>query len=113
MTIALAAVIGMVISTRSSVSGTIGDRMLSLSPQGVFIAFGASAAVVWVGTQFAIPLSISQCLLGGMLGAAYTKAIAVLNRRLTVETTSVWVVAPVISFFVGYVLVLALNPLFS
>jgi len=113
MAITFAAVIGMAISTRSSVSGTIGDKMLSLSPQGVFVAFGASAAVVWVGTQFAIPLSISQCLLGGMLGAAYTKAIAVFNQRLVIETTSVWVVAPVISFFVGYLLVLALIPSFG
>ena len=68
--ITLAALVGMVISTRSGVSGTIGDKMLSLSPQEVFIAFGASAVVVWVGTQFTIPLSISQCLLGGMFGAA-------------------------------------------
>jgi PiT family inorganic phosphate transporter len=106
--ITLAALLGMVISTRSGVSGTIGDKMLSLSPQEVFIAFGASAMVVWVGTQFAIPLSISQCLLGGMFGAAYTKSIAVLNRRLVEETTSVWILAPILSFVVAYVLVPAL-----
>jgi len=104
--VALAAVVGTAVSTRSSVSGTIGDRMLSLSPQGVFTAFFASAALVWVGTQFAIPVSMTQCLLGGMLGAAYTKSIAVLNRRLTAETVSVWVVAPVLAFLAAYLLVL-------
>jgi phosphate/sulfate permease len=109
--ITLAAVAGMAMSTRSSVSGTIGDKMFSLSPQGVFVAFGASAVVVWIGTQFTIPLSISQCLLGGMLGAAYTKSITVLNRRLVAETTSVWIVAPILAFLVGYFLVLAFRPI--
>jgi len=104
--VTIAAVVGTAVSTRSSVSGTIGDRMLSLSPQGVITAFAASAALVWVGTQFAIPVSITQCLLGGMLGAAYTKSIAVLNGRLTAETVSVWVVAPVLAFVAGYLLVL-------
>ena len=104
--VTLAAVAGTAVSTQSGVSGTIGDRMLSLSPQGVFTAFFASAALVWVGTQFAIPVSITQCLLGGMLGAAYTKNIAVLNGRLTAETVSVWIVAPVLAFLAGYLLVL-------
>jgi PiT family inorganic phosphate transporter len=104
--ITLAAVAGIAVSTRSGVSGTVGDKMLSLSPQAVFTTFAASAVVVWVGTQFAIPMSISQCLLGGMLGAAYTKNIAVLNRRLVAETMSVWVVAPVLAFLAGYLLIL-------
>lgn len=100
--ITIAAVVGTALSTKSSVSGTTGDKMLSLSPQGVFGVFAASAVVVWVGTQFAIPMSISQCVLGGMLGAAYTKNITVLNRRLAAETVSVWVVVPVLAFLVGY-----------
>ncbi|HYC12208.1 MAG TPA: inorganic phosphate transporter [Nitrososphaerales archaeon] len=105
--VTLAAVAGTAVSTRSGVSGTIGDRMLSLSPQGVFTAFLASSVLVWVGTQLAIPVSITQCLLGGMLGAAYTKNIAVLNRGLTAETVAVWIVVPVLAFLVGFVLVLA------
>jgi phosphate/sulfate permease len=107
--IILAAVAGIAVSTRSRVSGTMGDRMLSLSPQGVFTVFAASAAVVWVGTQFAIPLSISQCLLGGIFGAAYTKNIAVLNRQLATETVMVWFIAPVLAFLAGAVLVFALG----
>jgi PiT family inorganic phosphate transporter len=106
--ITLAALAGTALSTQSSVSGTIGDRMLSLSPQGVFSAFTASALVVWIGTQFAVPMSMSQCVLGGMLGAAYAKNITVLNRRLATETMSVWVVAPVLAFVAGYLLPLIL-----
>ena len=102
--LALVAAIGLAVLGRGGVSGTIGDKMLVLSPQGVFSAFLASSAVVWIGTQRAIPISISQCLLGGMLGASYTKSITVLNRKLALETVSLWVVVPVISFGLGYLL---------
>jgi phosphate/sulfate permease len=104
----LVAVVGLATLGRGGVSGTIGDKMLVLSPQGVFSAFLASSVVVWIGTQRAIPISISQCLLGGMLGAAYTKSITVLNRRLALETVSLWAVVPVLSFGLGYLLLRAL-----
>ncbi len=100
----LAAVVGFATLGRSGVSGTVGDKMLVLSPQGVFSAFLASSAVVWLGTQLAIPVSISQCLLGGMLGAAYTKSITVLNTKIVGETVSVWVAAPLLSFLLGFLL---------
>lgn len=102
--LAAAAVVGVVTLGRTNVTGTIGDKMLVLSPQGVFSAFMASSVIVWVGTQLAIPLSISQCLLGGMLGAAFTKNVTVLNRRLVGETAAVWVLAPVVAFALGYIL---------
>ncbi len=103
----LVAVVGLATLGKGGVSGTIGDKMLVLSPQGVLSAFLPSSAVVWVGTQRAIPVSISQCLLGGMIGAAYTKNITVLNRKLALETVSLWAVAPVLSFGLGYLLLRA------
>jgi len=102
--LAIVAAIGLVALGRGGVIGTIGDKVLSLSPQGVFSAFLASSAVVWIGTQRALPISISQCLLGGMLGAAYTRSMTVLNRRLVLETVSLWVVVPLLSFGLGYLL---------
>ncbi len=72
--------------------------MLALSPRAVFSAFIASAIVVWVGTQLTIPVSISQCLLGGMLAAAFPRNVTVLNTRLAGETVSLWVVAPLGAF---------------
>lgn len=104
----LATIAGVVILGRSALGGTIGDRMLSLSPQGVSACFIASSLVVWAGTQLALPVSISQCLLGGMLGAAYTKQVTVLNRRLVGETLSLWVVAPVAAFVLAYMLAAAI-----
>jgi len=78
--------------------------MLSLSPQGVMAAFFCSALLVWIGTQLRVPMSISYCVLGGMLGAAYSSRITVVNRRLTLESISTWVVTPVAAFLLAIVL---------
>ena len=80
----------------------MGDKMLVLSPQGIFSVFVASSLVVWAGTQLALPISITQCLLGGMLGTAYARKVAVLNTRLVRETVSLWVVAPAAAFVLAY-----------
>ncbi len=98
------AAVGVVTLGRNALGGRIGDRMLALSPQGVFAAFVASSVIVWVGTQFSLPVSISQCLLGGMLGAAYSRAISAVNRRLVAETLSLWVVAPAVAFSLAYLI---------
>jgi PiT family inorganic phosphate transporter len=107
--LALFAALGAAILGKGAVSGTIGDKMLTLSPQGVFTMFIASALVVWIGTQLAVPVSIGQCVLGGMFGAAFAKNVTVLNRRVAMETVSVWVIAPIVSFVFAFALVPALN----
>lgn len=106
--LALAAVLGVVFLGRHSLGGTVGDRMLTLSPQGVFSAFVASSLVVWGGTQLAIPVSITQCLIGGMLGAAYTRHVAVVNTRLVQETLSLWIVAPLVALGLAFLATLVL-----
>ncbi len=98
-----AAVVGVITLGRNALGGSIGDRMLALSPQGVFSAFLSSSLVVWADTQFALPVSISQCLLGGMLGAAYSRAISSFNQRLVAETLGTWVLAPLASFALAFV----------
>jgi len=100
----VAATIGVVTFGRNALGGSIGDRMLSLSPQGVFSAFVSSSVIVWLGTQFALPVSVSQCLLGGMLGAAYSRVFSAVNRRLVDETLGLWVVAPLVAFGLSFVL---------
>ncbi len=88
------AILGMVALGSGGVSGTIGDRMLVLSPLGVISTFLASAVLLWLGTDLAIPISLTQCLVGGMLGAAFAKQVSVVNTRLAVENVASWVVAP-------------------
>lgn len=106
--LAAAAILGVAVLGRNSLGGTVGDRMLALTPQGVFSAFLASSLVVWAGTQLALPVSITQCLIGGMLGAAFSRHVTIVNTKLVRETVSLWVVAPVAAIVLAYALTLAL-----
>jgi len=102
----LFAVAGAALLGRKNVSGTLGDKMLALTPQGVLSTFFSSALLVWIGTQLAVPMSISYCLLGGMLGSAYSTKVTVINRRLATESMATWVITPIVSFLIALALVL-------
>ncbi|MDG6917188.1 MAG: inorganic phosphate transporter [Nitrososphaerota archaeon] len=106
--LAVAAIIGVAVLGRQALGGTVGDRMLTLSPQGVFSAFISSSLLVWAGTQLALPVSITQCLIGGMLGAAFSRNVTIVNTRLVTETVSLWVVAPVVALAAAFLLTLSL-----
>jgi PiT family inorganic phosphate transporter len=93
-----AAIVGIALFGRGGVAGTVGDRLISLSPQGVLAAFSGTIVVMWLATQLGIPISVSQCLVGGMFGAALTKKIAIVNGRLSAEILSSWVVIPLAAF---------------
>jgi PiT family inorganic phosphate transporter len=105
LVLAACAIVGMAVFGRGGVAGTVGDRMLSLSPQGVLAAFSGTILIMWVATQLGIPVSVSQCLIGGMFGAAFTKKIAVINSRLALEVVSSWVIIPLVAFALAAVLV--------
>jgi phosphate/sulfate permease len=104
LALAVCAIVAMALFGRSGVASTVGDRLLSLSPQGVLAAFIGTILVMWVATQLAIPVSVSQCLIGGMFGAAFTRRIAIVNRRLALEVVSSWVVVPLAAFFLALVI---------
>lgn len=97
----MVAVAGGLLLGKRNVTGTLGDKMLVLSSQGVLAAFGGSALLVWLGTQLQVPMSISYCILGGMMGAAFSGRIALVNRRLALESISTWVVVPSTSFLIA------------
>jgi phosphate/sulfate permease len=104
LALALVAVVAMGLFGRGRVAGTVGDRLLSLSPQGVLAAFSGTIIMMWVATQLAIPVSVTQCLVGGMFGAAFTKRIAIINQRLALEVVASWMVIPLAAFFLALVI---------
>jgi inorganic phosphate transporter, PiT family len=104
LALAAIAIVAMALFGRGGVAGTVGDRLLSLSPQGVLAAFTGTIVVMWVATQLGIPVSVSQCLIGGMFGAALTRKMAIINRRLSLEVVLSWVVIPVAAFVLAFIL---------
>jgi PiT family inorganic phosphate transporter len=105
LALAAVAIVAMALFGRGGVAGTVGDRLLSLSPQGVLAAFSGTILIMWVATQLGIPVSVSQCLIGGMFGAAFTKKFAVVNRRLSLEIVSSWAVIPLAAFALAALIV--------
>jgi PiT family inorganic phosphate transporter len=101
------AIVGMVALGTGGVSGTIGDRMLVLSPLAVVSTFLASAVLLLLGTDLSIPISLTQCLIGGMFGAALSKQVSVVNTRLAVENIASWVVAPTAALVLALLIVRA------
>ncbi|HUK74960.1 MAG TPA: inorganic phosphate transporter [Nitrososphaerales archaeon] len=99
------AIVAMAAFGRGGVAGTVGDRLVSLSPREVLSAFSATIIMMWLATQLAIPISVSQCLIGGMLGAALTKKVAIVNRRLALEVVASWAAVPLVAFVLAAALV--------
>lgn len=105
LSLAASAIVAMALFGRGKVAGTVGDKLLSLSPQGVLAAFSGTIIMMLVATQLSIPISVSQCLVGGMFGAAFTKKIAVVNRRLSLEIVASWVAIPLAAFVIAALIV--------
>jgi phosphate/sulfate permease len=105
LALAVSAIAAIAVFGKGKVAGTVGEKLLSLSPQGVLAAFSGTIVMMLIATQLGIPISVSQCLIGGMFGAAFTKKIAVINRRLSLEVAASWVVVPLVAFALAAVLV--------
>lgn len=99
---ALVAALGAATLGRGHVSDTIGDRMLSLSPQGVFAVFAGAAIAVIIGTQLQVPMSIGESVLGGMFGSAYSQRTTVINRRVASLALGMWIATPLVAFAAGF-----------
>jgi phosphate/sulfate permease len=100
------AIAGMIAFGREGVAETVGDRLLSLTPQGVLAAFVGTIVMMWAATQLAIPISVTQCLLGGMFGAAFTKRVAIINRRVALELVASWALVPLAALLLAFALIL-------
>jgi phosphate/sulfate permease len=81
LTVTISTILGIIILGRT-ITETVGEKFVVLSPQGVFASIVASVLCIWSFTQFGIPLSITHVLIGSVIGATLTKRIALFNRRI-------------------------------
>ena len=105
--LALVAALGAALLGKDSVSDTVGDKLLSLSPQGVVSVFAGATIAVLIGTQLQVPMSIGESILGGMLGAAYSQRTTIINRRVATVTLGMWLATPLMALAAGYLAALA------
>jgi len=91
----IATVIGMITLSKGT-SRSVAENIVGLSPSASFAAQMGGAITVHSFTQFGIPVSVSQAVVGGIFGAAATRKIVVRNDRLTKEILFGWTAAPLL-----------------
>jgi PiT family inorganic phosphate transporter len=91
----LATVLGMLLFSRGTTL-SVAENIVGLNPSASFASQMGGAATVHGFTQFGIPVSVSQAVVGGIFGAAIPRKIVVRNDRLTREIVLGWTAAPLL-----------------
>ena len=91
----LATALGMCLLSRE-VAETVGREILGLSPSTALAAQLSGALIVHTFTQFGMPVSITQSLVGGVIGVGLAKKITVANVQLIRNILIGWALAPIL-----------------
>jgi PiT family inorganic phosphate transporter len=78
---------------------SVAENLVGLSPSASFAAQMGGALTVHGFTQYGIPVSVSQAVVGGVFGATIPRRVVVRNDRLIREIIIGWTVALVRSRF--------------
>jgi phosphate/sulfate permease len=86
------ALLGGTVLLGKSIAKVVGDKLIALSQIKTVSAILASALVVWSFTQFSVPVSLTQVVIGGMLGAGIAHGPTVVNKMEVAVMTRDWVI---------------------
>ena len=95
VTLGLATILGMLLFSRGTTL-SVAENIVGLNPSASFASQMGGAATVHGFTEFGIPVSVSQAVVGGIFGAAMNRKIVVKNDRLTREIVLGWTIAPLL-----------------
>ncbi len=104
ITTGIAAMIGTILLGRRTVI-TVGSKITNLDPPRAFSAQIAGAIVVEIFTQFHFPVSITQAIIGGVIGTGLIKGYKELNKKTLKNFALSWGFAPIMAFALTYLLV--------
>jgi len=81
---------------------TVGKGITSLDPySGIAAQLGASASVL-IFTFFAMPVSTTYCIIGGISGVGALKGMETVGRKTLKNILIVWWLAPLLAFILAY-----------
>jgi len=83
------------------ITKTVGEDLIILSPISVLTSMFSSALLMWLFTQFSIPISITQAFIGGIFGAGLIKRHVIFNRIILYEIVGSWIAITTISFMLS------------
>ena len=95
LVLGLATILGMLLFSKGTTL-SVAENIVGLSPSASFASQMGGAATVHGFTQFGIPVSVSQAVIGGIFGATTQRKFAIRNDRLTREIVLGWTAAPLL-----------------
>jgi PiT family inorganic phosphate transporter len=69
---------------------TVGSRIIKMDPAQGFSAQGAGAAVILTSTHFGFPLSTTQVISGGVMGAGAGKRVSAVRWGVAGDIVTAW-----------------------
>lgn len=90
------------------IAESVGTKLIGLSPLSVLTGMLCAALVLWVFTQFSIPVAITQVALGALIGSSLTRRPVIVNRKSLLDVFGSWAVVTLFSLALGYILTAAL-----
>jgi len=88
------------------ITESVGRRIIGLSPTTALVAQLSGALTVHLFTQFGLPVSITQALVGGIFGIGLAKKIALINKHMVRKIITGWILAPIIGALTSYLIIL-------
>ncbi len=99
-----ATVVGMILFSKGT-SRSVAEDIVGLSASGAFATQMGGALTVHGFTEFGLPVSVSQAVVGGIYGAALPRRLILRNDRLTREILLGWTAAPIAGAVLGYLVI--------
>ncbi|MCP8305218.1 MAG: inorganic phosphate transporter [archaeon] len=99
--VAISVVLGAIIFGKR-ITKTVGEDLIVLSHIGVLTSMFSSALLMWSFTQYSIPISITQAVIGGIVGAGLIKRHVIFNRTILYEVIGSWVAVTAIGFTLSF-----------
>lgn len=81
---------------------TIGMEITSLDPVSAFVSQLSAAFVVHLFTQFGIPVSTTQAMVGAIAGAGLVKGLVTVKKKKLYEIFAGWVLTPILSCLIAF-----------
>ena len=82
----------------------VGQDLFSMRYANALASLLVSTVLVEFATLFAIPLSSTQALSAGVLGAGSSYKNKLISLRPFMVIVAVWIIVPIISFLIGFIL---------